>query len=374
MNYKAIEEYRNSFTEEQISEMAKLYDNGEKVANIISAYDLDISPGQMARFLPMVETEKECPYCGKKMVRPRTRDSYISRNRIKCRLCGHILGNRCECLNCRAEMEKEELAKKEIIQNYYNNIRLEYEAREFQELNLEEKFYLYMLFVLDGNGKSLKNISYNSMRNKIGILLINRLLESRIILVSPDSDIEAFSEDDFPRYFYLTRANYIINVRFTGEEESMLIRREFSLEGIDEKETMELLHKLMFADILDYFEKVLAERNIELKPTDKQKKDLQLLFTKLSYTQIKYLCLRVAKYYCDGIATRKFYRGKAPAQVMASIVTFYNNSILRGWAIYKAEVQHVGILLKYFIVNVLQSDISILDEVIEFAETTSDSE
>ena len=51
--------------------------------------------------------------------------------------------------------------------------------------------------------------------------------------------------------------------------------------------------------------------------------------------------------------------------ILASVVTFYNNSILRGWPIHKSDVQYTGVLLKNFIINVLQCDISILDEVIE---------
>ena len=365
MNLKEIEEYRNSFSDDQINEIANSYDKGEKVTNIISAYNLDISPGQLVRFLPMIETETECPYCRKKMVRPRTRDSYISKNRIRCKLCGHKLGNKCECLNCCAEKEKQEIAKKEMIRDYYYNLQLDYEEIEFQELNLEERFYLYMLYVLDGNSRNLKTISRNLRRSGIRNKLISKLIELRIILVSPNSDIDAFSEDDFPRWVYIERANYVVNVRFSSEDESMICRREFSLKGIDEKEIIELFHKIMYEDILEYFQSVLAKRNIELKATEKQKTDLQLLFNKLSYTQIKNLCLRVAKYYCDGIVTGKFYKGKVGGQALASVVTFYNNSILKGWSIYKSNAQYTGVLLKNFIINVLQCDISILDEVIE---------
>lgn len=374
MNNKQIEEYRNTFTEEQISEIVKLYDSGEKVTNIISTYDLEISPGQIGRFLPMFETDKECIYCGKRMVRPRTRDSYTSKNRIKCKLCGHSLSKKCECLNCRKEMEKQELVKKNIIEKYYGNIILQYEEREFSSLNLEEKYFLYMLYRLDRNSISLKKIMNDSRENETRYKLIRRLLEKRVIFVSPDSDIEAFSEDGFPRTFYLDRVNYMVNVRITEEEERMIRMGEFNLDNIDKEEINELLHKMMFDDILEYFEDVLADRNIELKATEKQKKDLELLLTKLSYTQIKYLCLRVAKHYCDGIATHKFYRGKAGSQVMASVVTFYNNCILREWPIYKSDVLYTSFLLKYFITNVLQLDISILDEVIELKDNISDFE
>ena len=42
MNIEEIKEYKKQFTEEQLDEMAKLYDEGEKTKNIIQKYNLTI--------------------------------------------------------------------------------------------------------------------------------------------------------------------------------------------------------------------------------------------------------------------------------------------------------------------------------------------
>lgn len=63
MKREEIKEYRNTFSEKTISEIAELYDSGEKIVNIIEKYQLEISPGQMTYFLPRISTEYICPYC-----------------------------------------------------------------------------------------------------------------------------------------------------------------------------------------------------------------------------------------------------------------------------------------------------------------------
>lgn len=50
MKREEIKEYRNTFSEQTINEIAELYDSGEKIANIIEKYQLEISPGQMTYF------------------------------------------------------------------------------------------------------------------------------------------------------------------------------------------------------------------------------------------------------------------------------------------------------------------------------------
>lgn len=52
-----------------------MYDSGEKIANIIEKYQLEISPGQMTYFLPKISTEYICPYCKVPMLKRRNRNT-----------------------------------------------------------------------------------------------------------------------------------------------------------------------------------------------------------------------------------------------------------------------------------------------------------
>ena len=43
---------------------------------------------------------------------------------------------------------------------------------------------------------------------------INRMIEIKAISVSPESEIEAFCEEDFPNKYYVAKVDYDVNVIF----------------------------------------------------------------------------------------------------------------------------------------------------------------
>ena len=348
---------------EKITEITAAYDAGVKVADIISKYNLDIHPSQLSRLLPPIETEHECPYCGIKMKRPRKREIYINPMQIRCEQCGHSMERRCECSNCESIKEKENAIKKKIIFDYYRE-EIPAEKLKYTNLVLEERYYLYLLYVLESKYRDLATIKKNPMRKKTANMLLAKLQEMKIIYVSPLSDVYAFDDKDFPAISYPDSVDYMVNVEFSKEEEEAISRRNFIFENIEIEEIKDFLYKLVYDDLLDYFGEELAKRKIRFVPTEKQLKEFQLLLTKLSYTQIKFLCLKVVKYYSDELAKKTLYRSKVPGQVLASVNNFYQNNMRNGWAIHRADPEYAGFLLKYFVVDILGEDIMILDRVL----------
>lgn len=359
-----LEEYKKRISDQELAEMALLYDSGEKVVDIIRKYSLEINASQLSQLLPPVETNIECPYCHISMLKPRRRVTYVDKENIKCPQCGHSLSRRCDCENCIEVRKKNEVRLKKQIFERYNEC-IPYEKMKYAELNLEQRYCLFMLYDLENKYINLKTIESNSYRKKTALTLINKLLEMKILFVSPYSKIDAFDEIDFPKRYYPKAVDYLVNIEFTEEEERQIKRRQFCAQYEKTDEINLVLHKLIYEDILEYFEYVLQERKIGFEPTEKQLKELQILITRISYTEIRTLCLKVAKYYCDQITIGSLYKSKAPSQVLASVVSFYKNSTLHGWSIYRSNPEYAGYLLKNYIVTVMQQDISILNEVIQ---------
>ena len=367
MKREELNDYRNSFSEEVINEIAELYDSGEKVTKIIEQFDLAISPSQITYFLPEVDTEHFCPYCGIPMQKRRSRQSgwYVSRD-VKCNICGHVYSNHyteCSCENCRKKKIAIEENKRQIIYRNYSEIIPE-EKNEFSSLGFEKQCFLYILYCEAGKYDEYDYLSHEAMSSKVVWKLVKRLLDTDILYVSPDSPISAFGEEDFPYRFYSRRVNYVINVSFTESDIRSISNRIFSAEGASADEIREVTHELMYEDLLMEFEKLLSERKIGFEPTSKQLNDFRVLLNELSYTQIRYLCYKVATFYSDRIMAGKIYKSKAPQQVLASVMTFYCNSMKKYGTVFRSDVEYVGRVLRYYIEHVLKKDISILNEVL----------
>lgn len=72
----------------------------------------------------------------------------------------------------------------------------------------------------------------------------------------------------------------------------------------------------------------------------------------------------MAVFYSDGITTGKIYKGKAPKQVLASVSTFYHNTMKKFGTVYKSNIEYIGEQLRFLIESVLKKDIMILDDTI----------
>ena len=366
MKREEIKEYRKGFTTEQLDEMAELYDAGEKVINIIKKCNLKISAGQISYFLPTVETDKICPYCNLPMRRRRKRDLYYYSDDIRCEECGHYYDNwykECECINCQKKKIQLVEWKKERVKSYYSEI-IPLEKIEYGELEFRQRCLLFFLYCIIEKLLNFDYISHKVIKDIMALDLVKQLIKEGILYVSPNSDIDAFLDEDFPSKYYVEKVDYIVNVSFSEKDKKALSKKDFVLDGVLESEIKEVIYELMYQDLLAEFKKLLAERNIGFEPSVKQLKDFRNLLNEGSYTQIRYMCYKVALFYNDGITTGRLYRKKVPQQVLASVATFFHNNMSKYGDVYRSDAEYVGKLLRIFIEDVLGKEVYILNEVI----------
>ena len=366
MNREEIKEYRKRFTVEELDEMAELYDAGEKVTNIINKYNLKISTSQMSYFLPTVETDKICPYCNLPMRHRRKRDSYYYSDDIRCEECGHYYEKwykECECINCQKKKIQLVEWKKERIKCYYSEL-IPQEKIEYTKLEFKQRCLLYFLYYITEKTLNFDYLSHKVIKDITVLDLIKQLVKEGIIYVSPSSDIDAFLDDDFPSKYHIEKVDYIVNISFSEKDKKALSKKEFALDSVMESEIKDFIYGLMYQDLLAEFERLLAERNIGFEPSAKQLNDFRNLLNEGSYTQIRYMCYKVALFYSDGITTGRLFRKKVPQQVLASVATFYHNNMSKYGDVDRSDAEYVGKLLRIFIEDVLGKDVSILNEVI----------
>lgn len=100
-------------TEDQLNELILRYYAGEKVADLIAAYDLRVAPNRIpSLFPPFVLEELPCPYCGRPLLQNApTRTAYQSGHGVAppfCPACGHQAHERCGCNGCHLkQLEKQ---------------------------------------------------------------------------------------------------------------------------------------------------------------------------------------------------------------------------------------------------------------------------
>ena len=353
---------------DEIEELVKDYQRPSSeitVAQIIEKYDLNIKPNKIAASLPEQITDEKCPYCGVKMMA-----KIRNRNELDfpiCKQCGHTiyfkrsrlwLRKECDCDNCQKVKEEEEKRKRETIKTVYGK---EHVSFELEELTLKEKVKLIEL---------VKKCPINSSCLFIGEYYdseVRELYKKSIISVSPNSPIDAFSDNDFPSIFYPKKVLFERNVNgLTENNAEELLETEYKKSSAQER--YELFLDVMHKDVLKRLEVMMNERGLGFEVLSNAEDCLRTLYSKISYSQIMSLCFSVARYYLDKTTTGIIYKRTAAKGAVKSVVTFYNNHIEKGWQIHNSEVNYAGKELKYYVTEIMKKDIRILREVITLAD------
>ena len=366
-----VHEKLKHLTEEEINEVIDLYQNKEvKIKDIISKYKIDIIPSGLVKILPPVQAKRMCPYCQQNMyhnLEARTAYSYSINSDVNfCLNCGHkeypeLWGDKQEC-NCGNCLKRKEKKKQEQQNMIYERYQKEHEKFEFNTLMLEDKVIL--IYILMSNPNHNTETIAPCRNSKEWIRKLNRLLDMRIISVSPRTGVEAFIEEDFPNKYYVAKASYDINVIFDDNEILQVNRREYFLQSHEANELLEVLKKYIYNDIMEKFSYMLEERGLSLYKSEEANNKFIQLLDEISYTQILYLCERVAKYFSDKVLTGKMSKGLAKNAALINVSKFYERAIELEWTINHYDYEKAGKELGFYVEQILGKPLSILKEVV----------
>lgn len=324
------------------------------VKGIIEKYKLDISPSKLKGVLPLLDSESECPYCKSIM-----KKKVVERGKYGdpfCEVCGHKeLGNIrktwCRCKNCDA-------TRKEIIIHTYGGYK---DKRKFSELPI---------FIQVIVGKILEETKFESFDIIKGCRIYEDihlipLLKMGIISVSPNSSIDSFVLDErFPAIYSPYHVIYDWMVLFSDEEKEQLIRGDYFSNSLSENEKIILLKQYIHKDVMNRFKEFMRERGLQLEILPTAESLFTKLYNELSYSEIITLCYHVARYCLDQTKTGKMYKKIAEKGALKMAIIFWENDKKKGWSLAKSEVGYCGEDLKWFIRNVMKSDLLILNSLI----------
>lgn len=346
--------------EYEVAELIERYYNNEKTTNLIKEYNLKIAPGTLYTiFPPEIFKDIICPVCNLPMIRERgARSSYrFNSNNIYCEKCGHVEGKRCSCEYCSeiARIEKKLKEQEQERINYKKRCLISevYDLNKKEKINLENlsfrsKVYLGAL-LRAGIEEDMKEINpILSMDNKVSprimytTQMINNLIGSNAIVVSPKSDLTAFPESDdeevtFPYTYYTFKVKYALNIEFDGDyiEEVAKIMNPEELSQEDSEEATKIWREVALEECLEYFEFQMQDVKFDAKVGDKTIAIFKELLENFSVSQIYGIIYRsvanATKYYQQGGVSKK----QAANSVIGNCQRYAEKALLEKWDLRK---------------------------------------
>jgi hypothetical protein len=258
----------NHLTEQEINELIRKYYGHIRIQDLLEEYSLSVNPGQLLRLFPPKETKTLCPYCGVNMLRyfeSRGHSSYED-GKIVCPNCNHNDNSfYCRCHNCkevaiekeRKEYEEKYQAVKAILDKTRQNLITP------DELTFTDKIYLGSLLRV-GLSEDLSVINpLDSFPNLLAPTrnysseIIDRLIDKKIIGISPESDLDYFSDLNVEKgsmSFDSDKIKWELLIMIEKEERVQFIDSVMNpdFEKLPE-ETFDLWHKVALNECLEYF-------------------------------------------------------------------------------------------------------------------------
>lgn len=344
----------NHLSETQINELLEKYYSGTSAKELINQYKLDIPISRLYTLFPRIKTEINCKWCENnyEIKAPSKTEKNLSyyKPELICPSCNHIAdSNFCKCDNCIKEIEDKRFneikAKNQMIIEKYDKIKSTYnvsdmEPVDYSELDFEHKVYIGAVLrgYLSEDMSTIPMIDFSKLSPNIkySYEIIKSLIMLNVLIVTPESDIDAFVQDDnFPETYYIDRVKYKLNLNFPENKIEFLKEIMSGVEFDEDSEEVYLLwKKIALEECLQY---LILQLNLvkftDFSPGEKTRTVIEGLLEHYSTSQI--FCIiwgRVSS------ATRLYQEGKitknhAANTVISTCRSYGERAILNKWSI-----------------------------------------
>lgn len=350
-----IDERLSHLTIEEINELIKEYYADIKTSELIDKYKIDITPSRLYTIFPPIVCEDDlCPYCNLPMLLKRSSKSGYSISNKYCQICGHEESVFCKCDNCNKkgniEKEKREEERRRILDIKKQKIEDVYKLGRYipvrvKDLTFLDKVYLGALLrsalsedmsYIIPIGKIEKSLSPTLEYDK---KILNTLREKRIILVSPDSDIEAFpdDEDDFPNSFYIYKVRYVLNIDFEGDYEQGIASLLNPLELVEEnkEDALDIWREIALEECLEYLDYQMRKVKFKFSPGEKTITIFKDILENFSVSQVYGIIYRsvsnATRYYQES----NISKAQASNSVVGGCQRYAERALAESWSLQK---------------------------------------
>lgn len=283
--------------------------------------------------------DKKCPYDNEKMiVNLHSRDGLGLSGEPYCPICGHQNSQYCRCENC---LEEE----KKYLENLRNKVRDTYlvpkEKVKIEELTLRDKLLLAAVLKTGLNEETTKIIGSKLAEGNLSPLadmnkdILSNLVSKAIILVDPESSLDAFTDENFPEAYYIYKVDYLLNVTSENDNHDQLIgmleypkSEEFYLEP---KISLDFWKELALAECIEFLNCRMKAVGFNFNPGKKTNLVLNNLLNNFSIGQIWRLIYISVAYAVQWQTEEKVPKKRAANSVITGLESRGQRAIAEDW-------------------------------------------
>lgn len=319
--------------------VTEYYENKAKVKDIVAKYHLNILNSKLVSEFPPIVTDEKCKYDDELMiVDPHSRDSLGLNGEPYCPVCGHKNSPYCRCKNCLEEERK-------YFQGLRNKIRKTYlipkEKISVEDLTLRDRLLLAAVLRTGLNEDTTKILGSKLEEGKLSPLadmnkdILASLVSKKIIVVDPESSLDAFVDEDFPETYYIYEVNYLLNIEDKDDNHNQLIEtleypesKEFFLEP---KVSLGLWRELALAECKEYLNYRMNAVGFKFNPGKKTNIVLNNLLKDFSIGQIWRLIYISVAYAVQWQTEKKIPKKIAANSVITGLESRGQRAIADNW-------------------------------------------
>lgn len=291
-NYQG--EFSSRSKESVLKIMDDYYNNTElPVSKIYEKYAIDKNIRSLAKEFPKEIVDKVCPYDGSHLEEWLPSRSGNAAYRIpECPKCGHKEENNCSCVGCMKKAEEEKKKQRELIISAYS---IEVPKIKYESLSVRDKIFLSALLRSGLNEEMTKIIGKSLLENKMSstadfdLEILNELDSKQVILVDPQSPLDAFVKENFPHSYYVYEVNYLLNIDTNVTDISAIEYpdREDIIKNRDE--CLQIWKEIAEAECYAYLQDQMHRKRFMFNPGPKTKLVINHLLEEYSVCQIRNL-------------------------------------------------------------------------------------
>lgn len=248
--------------------MDDYYNTYKKVSDMFKEYGVTGDIRRIASEFPLRCLDEKCPYDGSRLVKRMPARSMSDRFLPKCPVCGHQPDlDDCPCSGCQEKRGQDRADKQAVIRTYYTNVMPRVKAR-YQWLPTAEKVYLAAMGCLmrwkglTVVGDALRVLTPSEIFTR---QIVKTFIDKRVLVVDPNSPVDAFKDEDFPKKYNLFGVNYRLNLEGFENHEDLFDDADWLAIHSDREACLEIWQKLVFYDC---FEKVFPFIGAGIDQTD----------------------------------------------------------------------------------------------------------
>lgn len=334
-------------TDEQINQLVNDYYNGIKLNEIIKKYDLKTHSSNLIKlFPPVILKNQECPYCKTNLWKNLESKNLINynywHNKPFCATCGHIDSENCSCSNCIETIRIKRIDEQKRIDErkykFYDVSKIN--PVNVNELSITERIYLgtFLRCGLSENKKYLSIYNFKDFPIAPSAEMLDRMIElllnRRIIVIHPDSPIDAFiSPENIPSSkINISRILFHVNIAGSQSNEIVQSLLQPSIDIITFKPELQIVSKtIALEECKVYLQFSLNYVDFPYTVEDKANIIFENLLNHFSPAQIFGLINR-----CLGYTTKEFQGGRLTrsvcgAYLMGAVQIQGERALARNW-------------------------------------------